>query len=292
LSFSRRQIPAVLALVLALGCAADAPARREIDALRAELRALRRENEALARRVESLGTGVEALSARNRAQAGEVAAAEPSPSVSSVQEAPSGPEIPPDLAVVKVEPAQARASRRRLPPPISTSIPIEEPGPERLEALGRRGGSSLAAEANAELAAARAETGTGRAHALEDFAGRYPRHPSADNALVEAATSYADAGRDEPACGLARRAVDGYPAGDAMSDALERLAWCESRRGATDLERQLLRRLVSDYPGSPAARRAGTRLAALARGETRGPPASDTSPASEPPPASATRSGP
>ena len=30
-----------------------------------------------------------------------------------------------------------------------------------------------------------------RAHALEDFVARYPRHPSADNALVEASTAYA-----------------------------------------------------------------------------------------------------
>jgi TolA-binding protein len=305
LSFPRRQIPAMFPLVLALGCAADVSARKEIDALRAEVRALRRENEALAQRVESLGAGVEALSARHRAvPPGRTA----SPAVSSPAAAPAqgpaaAPEIPPDLAVVKMAPQQPpAAARRRSPPPVSTAIPIEEPDPERLAALGRRGGRSLAAEADAELSAARAETGTSRAHALEDFAARYPRHPSADNALVEAAASYAEAGRDEPACGLARKAAEGYPAGDAMSDVLERLAWCESRRGAADLERQLLERLVAEYPRSAAARRAGPRLAATAaaghdRASAPHPvsatePAFATDPASAAEPASAARPAP
>jgi hypothetical protein len=48
-----------------------------------------------------------------------------------------------------------------------------------------------------------------------------------------------------------------------MSEALERLAWCESRRGARDAERTLLERLVSEFPRTPAAERAGTRLATI-----------------------------
>jgi len=289
----------VFPLVLALGCAADASARMEIETLRSEVRALRRENEALAQRVESLGAGVEAISARHRAGS---AGRTDSPAVSSpAPGASAAPDIPPDLAVVKMAPLPVPAARRRSPPPVSTVIAIEEPDPERLAALGRRGGRSLAAEADAELAAGRAETGTGRAHALEDFAARYPRHPSADNALVEAAAAYAEAGRDEPACGLARKAAEGYPAGDAMSEVLERLAWCESRRGATELERQLLERLVEEYPRSPAARRAGTRLAARAAARPSSPtpqpasadqPASEAQPASETQPAPAPRSGP
>ena len=67
----------------------------------------------------------------------------------------------------------------------------------------------------------------------------------------------------QAACDLARRCVREYPAGDAMSDALERLAWCESRRGARDAERRLLERLVTEFPRTPAAERAGTRLATI-----------------------------
>jgi len=62
--------------------------------------------------------------------------------------------------------------------------------------------------------------------------------------------------------GLARRASDDYPAGDALCAALERLAACESR-GGTGAERRILERLVSEFPRTPAAERAGTRLAAI-----------------------------
>jgi len=238
-----------------------------VDALRAEVRVMRGENEALSSRVDALTAAVEALAARNRA------AGTTSPKVSSTSPAAPGGAaaaealaVPPDLAVVKVVPPAAAGKRKA--PPVSTAIPIAEPDTERLSALGHKGERSLAAAAEAELRAARAEDGVERAHALEDFAARYPRHPSADNALVEAAAAYAEAGRDEAACGLARRAVDGYPAGDAMSDALERLAWCESRRGSTDLERRLLERLVSEYPRTAAARRAGPRLVVLGGGSS------------------------
>jgi len=263
-----------LALALALGsgpvsgCASGAATRQDVDALRAEVRAMRSENEALARRVDTLGAAVEALAARGRATEA------PSPKVSSTGSAASGQastaeavSVPRDLAVVKVVPPAAAGGKRKAPP-VATAIPIAEPDSERLATLGRKGEKNLAVAAESELRAARAEEGVERAHALEDFAARYPRHPSADNALVEGAAAYAEAGRDEAACGLARRAVDGYPAGDAMSEALERLAWCESRRGATDLERRLLERLVSEYPRTAAARRAGPRLVVLGGGSS------------------------
>ncbi len=172
---------------------------------------------------------------------------------------PAAPVIPPDLAVVRMSPA-ARAVRAA--PPVPTSVPIAEPDPERIEQIARRGeGREIVAEAGGELERARRKSGVDRAHALEAFAERYPRHPFADNALVEAASAYADAGRDGAACELARRATQDYPAGDAMSDALERLATCEAHRGDADAERRLLERLVADYPRTPAAERAGTRLA-------------------------------
>jgi hypothetical protein len=221
-----------------------------VDALRAEVRALRKDNEDLIRKVDALSARVEVMSAR--------LARTPTSTPTSTSASPA-PLVPPDLAVVRVEPP---AARPRTPPPVPTDVPIAEPDAERVEALARRG-RDLGAEADAELARARRRGGIERAHALEEFAARYPRHPSADNALVEGAGAYADATRAEAACALARRAIDDYPAGDAMSEALERLAWCESRRGARDAERSLLERLVSEFPRTPAAERAGTRLATI-----------------------------
>jgi hypothetical protein len=164
-----------------------------------------------------------------------------------------------------MEPAPPPSAPRAAgtPPPVPTTVPIAEPDPERLEALSRRGARDIAAEADGELKRARRRSGVDRAHALEEFAVRYPRHASADNALVEAAAAYADVSHDEAACTLARRATDDYPAGDALSEALERLAWCESRRGSGDAERRLLERLVAEFPRTPAAERAGTRLATI-----------------------------
>lgn len=234
------------ALLLLAGCAAGGDAtKRDIEALRAEVRALRKENEDLSRKVDALSGRVEVISTRLARPA--------------QREEAAGAIVPPDLAVVRVEPP----SGARTPPPVPTAVPIEEPEPARLEALSRRSGHEIGQDAEQELRRARKKTGAARAHALEDFAARYPRHPSADNALVEAAGAYADAGKAEAACDLARRCVRDYPAGDAMSDAIERLAWCESRRGATEAERKLLERLVSEFPRTPAAERAGTRLATI-----------------------------
>jgi hypothetical protein len=251
-----REAPA--ALLLLLGCAGGGDAaRRDLDSLRSEVRALRSDNEDLARKVAALSGRVEVLTVRLARAPGLDPPLAPSLSRGS---APAAPLVPPDLAVVRVEP-QARGAK--APPPVPTGVEIAEPDPDRLDALSRRSSREIAADADDELKRARKRSGAPRAHALEDFVERYPRHPSADNALVEAAAAYADAGLATPACGLARRAAADYPAGDAMSEALERLAWCEARVGAGDAERRLLERLVSEFPRTPAAERAGTRLATI-----------------------------
>jgi cell division septum initiation protein DivIVA len=259
---------ASVALLLLLGCAGGGDAaRRDVDALRDEVRALRQENGDLARRVDALSGRVASMAVRH---ANEAAPREEAPSPAAI----AAPLVPPDLAVVRIEPppepriAETRIIEQpprapRRAPPVPTTVPLAEPDPERLESIGRGGSREISAEADDELKRARRRTGASRGDALEAFVSRYPRHPSADNALVEASASHAEAGRADAACDLARRAADDYPAGDAMSEALERLAWCESRSGASDAERRLLERLVAEFPRTPAAARAGTRLATI-----------------------------
>jgi TolA-binding protein len=239
-------------LVLA-GCAGGEAARRETESLRAEVRALREANEDLSRRLDALATRVEGIATRPAAPAQAAPRAE----------AEKAPVIPRDLAVVRVEPRPAAPWTARTPPPVPVAVAIAEPDAGRVEALTRRASRDLAAEAEAELRRARSHSGAERASALEEFAARYPRHPSADNALVEAAAAAAEVGREGAACDLARRVVTDYPAGDALPEALERLAWCESRHGARDAERKVLERLVTEFPRTPAAERAGTRLATI-----------------------------
>ncbi|BDG05925.1 tetratricopeptide repeat protein [Anaeromyxobacter oryzae] len=250
---------ACAALLVLAGCAGSGAVRQQdVDALRAELREARRENENLARKVDALSARMDLVTARlTRGAVAEPRAVEPAAA------APYGSVVPPDLAVVKIAPPAGAPRAARAAPPVPTAVSISEPDARKLEALARPSRRELAAEADTELRAARRLAGLERAHALEGFAARYPRHGAADNALLEAADAYADSGKDDAACSLARRVSEEYPAGDAMSDALERLAACEGRRGAGDAERRLLQRVVTEYPSTPAATRAGARLATI-----------------------------
>jgi hypothetical protein len=276
------------ALLVVTGCAGAGGVRPEQDPVRDELRALRRENEALSARVENLSRRLDAMAASTPRPAEPARAAaeapptppSPPPGASAAARAPAAETasqmIPPDLAVVRLAPPPepARATARPAPPrpapraaragpPVPTAVAIQEPDLARLDSLARPGRKPLAAEAEQELRDARALGGLLRAHALEDFVGRYPQHSAADNALVEAATAYGTAGREEAACTLVRRVVEEYPAGDAQSEALERAAACEGNRGASDAEQRLLSRLRADFPGTPAAQRAEARLTQL-----------------------------
>jgi TolA-binding protein len=237
----------------------------DLDALRDEVRMLRRGNDALAQKVQALQSQVDLLTLRATQQASPPAEAEAAPTRATAQ---SGAVVPPDLAVVKVAPptagprpaARPTAKIARVAPPLPTAVTIQEPDLSRLEStLGRPGRRALTAEAEQDLREAQGMTGLERAHALEDFTAHYPQHPHADNALVEAAAAYEAAGRDEAGCALAQRVVDEYPAGDAQSDALERLAGCAARRGATDEANKIVARLRADFPGTPAAQRAEAR---------------------------------
>jgi TolA-binding protein len=253
-----KTLPASAALAAALllsGCAGaggDAVARRDLEALRGEVQALRQENLQLMRSLDQLATRVDALALRPRRLAGELARAAPVPGPAASLESAA---VPDGLAVVRVEPP--RASRA---PPVPTGTPLVEPDAARLDAIARKSGRDLAGDADAELKAARRREPLARAHALEDFVARYPRHPQAGGALLEAAAAYAGAGKVDAACRLDRRVVDEYPASEQVSDALLQLAGCEGRRGAADLERRYLARVVNDFPSSPAARRARERL--------------------------------
>lgn len=255
---------ALVAALLVAGCAgAGADLRRDVEALRGELAVARQENAELQRQVEALSARLDLVTSR-LARAAEPRAAEP---VAPAAPAPATV-VPGGLTVVRMEPpAPARPTpappQVRRAPPVPVAVPIVEPDGARLEALARRSGRELAAEAEAELKGARRRDGLARAHGLEDFVARYSHHPQADNALVEASGAYAEAGKPDAACAVARRAVEEYPAGDAMSDALWRLAGCESQRGGADAEKKVLTRLVTEFPSTPAARRAGERLAAI-----------------------------
>ena len=247
---------ALAAAFLLSGCAGvDPVARHDLESLRAELQALRQENVQLMRTVAQLASQVEVMAARATKPGGEQVRSAPASSGA----AEAGARVVPEgLAVVKVEPS--RASRA---PPVPVGTPLIEPDPTRLDAIARKSGRDLASDADGELKAARRREPLARAHALEDFVSRYPRHPQAASALLEAAAAYAGAGKSNAACTLDRRVVDEYPASDQVSDALLQLAACEGLKGALEVERRLLSRVTNDFPNSPAARRAREQLASI-----------------------------
>jgi TolA-binding protein len=286
--------PEACAALLVAGCAGAGAARPEVDALRVELRELRAQNEALSSRVDALSSKVDLLTmsasrpvASPPAQAARAAELSPPGQAAPGEVARAGTAVVvPDLAVVKVVPAEEpraagragapraaeRPAQARAAPPIPTAVPIQDPDPARLDALGSPGRRPLSAQAEAELRAARAQAGLARAHALEDFAAHYPQHPSADNALSEAAAAYLSAGRDDAGCSLSRRVVDEYPAGDAVPDALLQAAGCEHRRGDPEAAQRLLARLRADFPGTSAAQRAEAQLSQISGRRGGSPP--------------------
>jgi TolA-binding protein len=260
LAYFRPSSAACTAALFVLGCAAgcaaeDKSMRAEVQGLRAEVRELARQNAATQRRLEDLQNKVDIIAARKAARL-PAAKAEPA----AVTEAASA-DVP-KLDVVKMGPSTAPGAKRR-PPPVPTQVPIVEPDPATLGALDQGASPDIAGDAEKELSEARRLEGAASARALEKFAHRYPRHPAADNALVDAARLFSRAGDADAACALLERAVREYPAADAMPDALEELGNCESQRGHKDKAEKLWQRVATDYPKTPAARRAGEKLSAL-----------------------------
>ncbi len=278
-------IAAAAALVVC-GCAAEDPAlRQELASLKAEVRTLQRENAEVSRKVDALGSRVDLLAARPAhppappAPSPLPAAPSPQPAAAAAPGALVDSLVPAGLKVVRLEPdaqpakaakagkaarPQARAAPSPpggSPPPLSTATPVREPDQGTVTSL-EAGGKDLAAEAQAALAAAKAQTGLPRARALEQFTARYPGYRGAQEALVAAARTRAEGGDPDGACEDYARAVKDYPAGNAMPDALAGLAGCEARSGRTAEAKRLEERLAQDYPDSPAAKRAPPRAPA------------------------------
>jgi TolA-binding protein len=253
---------AAAAVLAVLGCSAGDPGlRRDLELMRAEMRTVQHENAEMAKRIEALSAKVDLVAAR--------AQRAPPAADKARAAAPAEPIVPPDLAVVRMEPQAARSAPRteaprrpRRAPPVPVAVPFVDPDPATLGAMGARK-VDLAAEAQTALDAAHRLSGLATARALEEFSTSYPSHPSADNALVEAGRARASAGDDESACALFARSAKEYPAGDALPDALEQLGSCEYRKGHAEKARALFERVAQDFPSTSAAKRALERIAAM-----------------------------
>ena len=268
--------------IVAWACAcagADPALKADLADLRAEVKALREENARLARRVERVEVDLAVRgAARTQGRSATGAASGKSSPSSSPVEVPS-------LTVVKLKP------KVEPPPPLSTAVPVVEPSPEMLESLASpperdrdrdRDSSSYAPafaddgaqsedpaladqEYDQAMAALRTGNVVGGVDKLKQFSRDHPRHARADNALYFASVGMIAQGELEAAAATLEAMLREYPAGDAVSDAMLKLAECRTRQSRPRDAKTIYSEVIQRYPGTAAASQAEQKLAQLLR---------------------------
>jgi len=262
----RPLLASVLLVLCGSGCASDAASKAEVRTLQASVKQLQDENLKLVARVESLETERAVLRAGATSATASALAAPAAPASAAT---PAGTEIP-TLAVVKLKPRADRA------PPLDVHTPVTEPDAELISALSRSSSPSSGVDAPADAIQLDAEfsqasealrTGnlSGGVEKMKCFADAHPRDARADDALYLAALG--ELGQDEPAraAKLLESILQRYPAGDVVQQAMLKLADCRLRMKQAPEARALLARVVTSFPGTPAATEAEARLARISR---------------------------
>jgi len=257
-------------LAWASACAGDPALKAELSDVRAEVKALREENARLARRVERVEIDLAVRKAQGRPPV-------PGAPGKSAATTLASAEVP-SLTVVKLKP------KVEPPPPLNTSVPVVEPSPDVLEALasGPARGDGPAAttsdddgpsedpaladgEFDQGMQALRTGNVEGGVDKLKQFARDHPRHARADNALYFASVGMIGLGDLEGAAATLEAMLREYPAGDAVSDAMLKLAECRTRQSRARDAKTLYSEVIQRYPGTAAASQAEQKLAQLLR---------------------------
>lgn len=224
--------------------------------LMAELRALRADHARLEQRIERLER--EKVVSRAPPAAAPKVDAAPAPEPARA----AGAEIP-QLTVVKLKPKKEHAAK------LETAIEVQEPAETELESLKAQLEADEKARANddvADLAYEKAMTAlktgnvAGGVMALMRLAADNPRHPRADNALYFAGLGMLGLNNLAEAERLFAQVADLYPAGDAVQDAMLKLAECRLKLNRPKEARAVYEQLVAEFPGSAAASQAQLRL--------------------------------
>ncbi|MBX7113010.1 MAG: tetratricopeptide repeat protein [Myxococcaceae bacterium] len=236
-------------------CATPALLKPELSELQAEVRALRSDNLRLEARIEMLE--------RNKAVAGQSGSLSTAGHAVAASEAHAMPE----LTVVKLKP------KREAAPKVATSVAVIEPEPEVISSLeqvlpaaqsayagdGERGDMVFNNAVNA-LKTGNVEGGIAQ---LQQFAVEAPQHAKADNALYFSGLGYMGLNDFEDAATAFESVAKKYPAGDAVVDALLKLAECRTKMNQPADARKAYQRIVKDWPDTPAAQAARSRLSSL-----------------------------
>jgi len=243
----------VIAPLFALaGCATDAARKAELDDVREQMRQMRASQERLEHRLDRVEAG----------------AAAPRRPVDSTPASSPGRSVP-ELTVIKLKPRTDAAPR------IDTSVPVVEPAADEVQSVARPSDRAEAAEtpdadplqSDAEfeqgIQALRTGNVQGGVTRLLNFASHNPRHPKADNALYFAGMGLIGLDEFETAAKTFERLLAEHPAGDAIQDAMMRLAECRTKLNQMEDAKVLYARVVSSFPGTAAASQAEQRLASL-----------------------------
>ena len=270
---------AIATLAALTACATDTASLAEVTQLRDQVRALHERNDRLAGRLQRLETRV---AVSDSAEAPAPVKPDVAPTVRPASADASGAGAPaaaaeaaaelPELTVIKLRPRRSRAPR------LATDVQVVEPDTDDVEAfVAAQSGATAEPElpevdpaildARFDAAVAGLRTGDieGSAATLQRFAQEHPKHPRSDNALYLSGLGLAGLKEWKRAAALFEDLIDRYPAGDAVLDAMLRLAECRARLAQPDLARALYTRVLTQFPGTAAATQAEQRLAALSK---------------------------
>jgi TolA-binding protein len=240
-------------------CAAPSALGPESSELMAELRALRADHARLEQRIDRLEKEKIVSRASTTKPAAAVVETTLPPAASKVA---AGSEIP-LLTVVKLKPKKEQAAK------IDTSVAVQEPNESDLESLRAQLEAETSSRQNDDVidaaydkAMSGLKTGNvaGGVSALMRVAADNPRHPRADNALYFAGLGHLGLNNLAEAEKLFAQVVDLYPAGDAVQDAMLKLAEVRLKLNRPREARATYEKVVSEFPGSAAANQAQLRL--------------------------------
>lgn len=264
------------ALLLALPVACVTPASQaEVAELRAQVRVLQEARVRLERRLERVELHAAVSRQRSEAPAATPPAGSPPQAPPKSQGGEPSSVAVPELTVVKLKP------RAEPAPALPTHVDVVEPEPEDMEAFVSAGSSepqrarpepleepgpdALEARFQQALSALRTGNVQGAVEQLRRFAEENPRHARADNALYFGALGLMGQGEHAAAAPLFERLISSYPAGDTVLDAMLRLAECRLKLNQREDARALYTRVLTQFPGTAAATQAEQRLASLSK---------------------------
>ena len=239
-------------LVGLAGCVGTSTA--EITPLREEVAALRQAHEADRKRIEALEVEAGLQQVEIQKLRGDAV----------VGDRPEG------LPIVHLEPRSPRDL-----PALPTVTRVREPPPETLAQLQRAaasgddeqdlGGGKEEADSMFSTAFEKLKTGelVGAAGMFHTFVQKFPRHPAADNAMLDEGIAYYGLRRYQDALDIFDQLSRRYPAGDAVPEALWRSGDCHLKLNHAAKAQAIYEQLIKRYPASPEAAKATLQIASI-----------------------------